>query len=424
MSFAGVRPVARLRTGEGNGAGRISHEALEKAQRARFPKRVSVLGATGSVGESTLDIIGRNPEAFEVVALTANTNARRLAELARAHNAQIAVVADPSRYQELKEALAGTGIKAGAGDTGLEEAARAPADWIMAAIVGAAGLRPTFAAAEQGGCIALANKECLVSAGEAFFDAVNRGGGDLLPVDSEHSAAFQAIGGDAGDGIEGIVLTASGGPFRTWPKEALERATPAEALKHPNWSMGQKITIDSATLMNKGLELIEAYYLFPVKKEQLGVVVHPQSIVHCLVEYCDGSVLAQMSAPDMRTPIAYALAWPERMEAPTERLNLAKLGQLTFEAADESRFPALRISREALAAGGAAPTVLNAANEIAVEAFLGGRIGFMAIPRLVELTVEKIVTDIGQASLKSLDAVLAVDKEARQVARSLLDEVA
>lgn len=392
--------------------------------REHLPKRVSVLGATGSIGESTLDLIARNSSMFEVVALTANTNAKRLAELARLHQARLAVVADPAKYQELKDALAGTGIAAGAGQAALEDAARTPADWVMAAIVGAAGLKPTFAAAEQGACIALANKECLVSAGRAFLDAVNRGGGGLLPVDSEHSAAIQAIGAEMRDGIERIVLTASGGPFRTWTKEALAKATPEEALKHPTWSMGPKITIDSATLMNKGLELIEAYYLFAVDKKQLDVVVHPQSVVHCLVEYCDGSVLAQMSAPDMRMPIAYALSWPERMATPSERLDLTALAGLTFESVDEDRFPALRIAREALEAGGVAPTVLNAANEVAVEAFLAKKIGFLDIPRLVELTVEKITTDIGPSDLTSLQDVLCVDEEARQAARLMLADQA
>ncbi len=386
-------------------------------------KRVSVLGATGSIGESTLDLIGRNPGCAEIVALTANTNANRLAELAIEHRAEIAVIADESQYAALKDALAGTNIAAAAGEDAVVEAARAPADWVMAAIVGAAGLRPAFAAAEQGLCVALANKECLVSAGEAFLRAIEAGGSTLLPVDSEHSAAQQAMAGQAHESIERIVLTASGGPFREWSLEQLRDARPEQALKHPNWSMGQKITIDSATLMNKGLELIEAYYLFTVEKEQLGVVVHPQSIIHCLVEYCDGSVLAQLGAPDMRTPIAYALAWPQRMSAPTERLDLARIGQLTFEAPDEARFPALRLSREALAAGGAAPTILNAANEIAVAAFLTGRIGFMGIAELVERTLEVGTARLVGAPLLDLDDILATDRDARVLAEELLNKV-
>lgn len=383
-------------------------------------KRVSVLGATGSIGESTLDLIAHSPGCAEIVALTANTNAPRLAELAIKHRAELAVIADPSQYAALKDALSGTGITAAAGEDALEDAARAPADWVMAAIVGAAGLRPAFAAAEQGLCVALANKECLVSAGEAFLRAVQAGGSTLLPVDSEHSAAQQAMAGQAHGAIERIVLTASGGPFREWSLEQLRRARPEQALKHPNWAMGQKITIDSATLMNKGLELIEAYYLFPVEKEQLGVVVHPQSIVHCLVEYCDGSVLAQLGAPDMRTPIAYALAWPQRMSAPTQRLDLARIGQLSFEAPDEIRFPALRVAREALAAGGAAPTILNAANEIAVAAFLAGRIGLTGIAALVERTLDAGAARLGHIPLHGLDEVLAVDHDARRLAREVL----
>jgi len=387
-------------------------------------KRVSVLGATGSIGENTLDLIAHNPGCAEVVALTANTNAARLAELAIQHRAEMAVIGDTDQYQTLKDALAGTDIAVAAGEGAVVDAARAPADWVMAAIVGAAGLRPAFAAAEQGLAVALANKECLVSAGEAFLRAVEAGGSTLLPVDSEHSAAQQAMQGHPEGAIERILLTASGGPFRQWTLEQLRGARPEQALKHPNWEMGQKITIDSATLMNKGLELIEAYYLFPVEKAQLGVVVHPQSIVHCLVEYCDGSVLAQMGAPDMRTPIAFALAWPQRMSAPTERLDLARIGELTFEPPDDERFPALRIAGEALEAGGSAPTVLNAANEIAVAAYLEKRIGFMAIPELIARTLDRSVQEIGPTAPQTLDQVLAADQQARELARDLLTDVA
>jgi len=387
-------------------------------------KRVSVLGATGSIGENTLDLIAHNPGCAEVVALTANTNAARLAELAIQHRAEMAVIGDTDQYQTLKDALAGTDIAVAAGEDAVVDAARAPADWVMAAIVGAAGLRPAFAAAEQGLAVALANKECLVSAGEAFLRAVEAGGSTLLPVDSEHSAAQQAMQGHPEGAIERILLTASGGPFRQWTLEQLRGARPEQALKHPNWEMGQKITIDSATLMNKGLELIEAYYLFPVEKAQLGVVVHPQSIVHCLVEYCDGSVLAQMGAPDMRTPIAFALAWPQRMSAPTERLDLARIGELTFEPPDDERFPALRIAGEALEAGGSAPTVLNAANEIAVAAYLEKRIGFMAIPELIARTLDRSVQEIGPTAPQTLDQVLAADQQARELARDLLTDVA
>jgi 1-deoxy-D-xylulose-5-phosphate reductoisomerase len=380
------------------------------------PRKITVLGATGSVGQNTLDLIGRSPHLFEIVALTANSDANRLAELAIRHRAKHAVIADTDQFGLLKELLAGTGIEASAGMDAVCEAARLPADWIMASIVGAAGLRPTFAAAEQGTCLALANKECLVSAGEIFLAAVKQAGTTLLPVDSEHSAAFQAIDSSPSHCIETITITASGGPFRDWDTARLKTVTPDQALKHPNWSMGRKITVDSATLMNKGLELIEAYHLFPVKADQLKVLVHPQSIVHCLVQYCDGSVLAQMSAPDMRTPIAYSLAWPERMRAPTERLDLIRLQQLTFEAPDETRFPALRIAREAMKAGGTAPTVLNAANEIAVERFLAGQIGFMTIPKVVEAVIEASISEIGRARAESLDEIIEADEAARGLA--------
>lgn len=379
-------------------------------------RKLTVLGATGSVGSSTLDLIGRSPELFDVVALTAGSNAEKLAEMAVLHKAKCAVLADTSRYNDLKRLLSGTGIEVAAGEEAICDAARMPADWIMAAIVGAAGLRPTFAAVEQGTCLALANKECLVSAGEVFMDAVKDAHTTLLPVDSEHSAVFQALDSSPPQCIELITITASGGPFRTWPMVRLEHATPEEALHHPTWRMGPKITIDSATLMNKGLELIEAYYLFPVGVDQLNVVVHPQSIIHSLVHYCDGSVLAQMGMPDMRTPIAYSLAWPERMPAPSARLDLARLGTLTFEAVDEIRFPALRIARDALITGGSAPTILNAANEIAVNAFLSGKIGFMTIAKVVEATLDASIVEIGNSAATTLDDVLATDQAARTLA--------
>ncbi len=381
------------------------------------PRKVSILGATGSVGLSTLDLIGRTPDRFDVVALTAGSNVEALAELAIRHRAKHAAIADASQYDRLRALLKNTGIEVSAGEEAVCEAARQPSDWIMAAIVGAAGLKPTFAAAGQGTCLALANKECLVSAGEVFLSAVKSAGATLLPVDSEHSAAFQAIDPSPSHCIETITLTASGGPFREWSAEQLKAARPEQALKHPNWSMGRKITIDSATLMNKGLELIEAYHLFPVGVNQLRVLVHPQSVIHCLVQYCDGSVLAQMSSPDMRTPIAYSLAWPERMPAPTVRLDFAGLKQLTFEAPDEIRFPALRIARDALRAGGTAPTVLNGANEIAVEGFLAGQIGFMTIPKVVEAVLEASVSEIGMTRAATLDDVIEADRVARLLAK-------
>jgi len=383
------------------------------------PRRISILGATGSIGESTLDLVGRNPTAYQVVALTGGRNAKRLAELAITHKAEIAVVADETCLEALRAHLSGSGIEVAAGDAALIEAASRPADWVMAAIVGAAGLRPTLAAVRQGTCTALANKECLVSAGRIFMREVARHETTLLPVDSEHSAAMQVMGGVSAEKVERICLTASGGPFRSWSLADMAGVTPEQALAHPNWTMGPKVTIDSATLMNKALELIEAHHLFAVEADRLEVLIHPQSIVHCLVYYRDGSVLAQMSCPDMRTPIAYSLAWPNRMEAPTERLDLASIGDLSFEPPDEAQFPALRLVREVLAAGGSASTILNAANEVAVEAFLDGRIGFLAIADLVEATLDR-ASDLVGLDPDSVEDILALDDEARAVARSLL----
>jgi 1-deoxy-D-xylulose-5-phosphate reductoisomerase len=387
------------------------------------PRRISVLGATGSIGESTLDLIGRDPSSYRVVALTGGHNAARLAALAILHRAELAVIADPEAYGDLRAALAGTHIEVGAGEGALLEAASRPADWVMAAIVGAAGLKPTIEAVRQGRMTALANKECLVSAGDIFMSEVARAKATLLPVDSEHSAVMQVMAETRPERVERVCLTASGGPFRAWSQEAMRSARPEQALNHPNWSMGPKVTVDSATLMNKGLELLEAHHLFSLPPAKLDILVHPQSIVHCLVHLSDGAVLAQMSCPDMRTPIAYSLAWPERMHAPTKRLDLAALGTLSFEAPDERRFPALRLAREVLAAGGSAGTVLNAANEIAVEAFLGGRIGFLAIADLVEATLEASA-GLAAYDRNSVEDVLAVDNEARGSARSLLGRFA
>ena len=385
----------------------------------RLPRRISVLGATGSIGESTLDLIGRNPSAYQVVALTGGQNVARLAELAILHRAELAVIADPGGYAALRESLAGTDIELGAGEDALLEAASRPADWIMAAIVGAAGLKPTLQAVRQGTLTALANKECLVSAGDIFMAEVERAKTTLLPVDSEHSAAMQVMTGTRPERIELVCLTASGGPFRSWSREQMRAARPEQALNHPNWSMGPKVTIDSATLMNKGLELLEAHHLFGLAPDKLDVLIHPQSIVHCLVHMSDGSVLAQMACPDMRTPIAYSLAWPERMHAPTKRLDLASLGTLSFETPDEERFPALKLAREVLAEGGSGGTVLNAANEVAVAAFLSGRIGFLSIAALVEAT---LAANGGLTTCHrgSVDDVLAIDAEARVAARSFL----
>ncbi len=384
------------------------------------PMRVSILGATGSVGMSTLDLIGRQPECYQVVALTGNGNFSLLAELAIKHKAELAVAADPDVFHHLRGLLKGSPVRAAAGEAALIEAASMPADWVMAAIAGAAGLAPTLAAVKQGRKLALANKECLVTAGDLFTHAVATSGCTLLPVDSEHSAVLQAMHGIARAAVERIVLTASGGPFRTWSQAQLKAATPEQALKHPNWSMGQKITIDSATLMNKGLELIEAQHLFACGPDRLGVVVHPQSIVHCLVECRDGAVMAHLSTPDMRVPIAYALGWPERLATPVPRLDLAKLGQLTFEEPDLIRFPALAIAQSAMRRGGGACTILNAANEVAVASFLERGISFLDIPAVVADTLDRFERGAFPAAPSGLEEAMQLDFSARQIAFELL----
>jgi 1-deoxy-D-xylulose-5-phosphate reductoisomerase len=376
------------------------------------PRSVTILGATGSVGCNTIDLIAQEPGRFVVEALTGNRNAALLAQQARQVRARFAVVADPQAYAELKAALAGTGIEAAAGRDALIEAAVRPAECVMASIVGAAGLEPTLAAVRRGAIIGLANKECLVCAGELVTTEIARCNGTLIPVDSEHSAIFQVFEADNAAKVERIILTASGGPFRTYSSERLATVTPEQAVAHPNWSMGAKISVDSATMMNKGLEMIEAFHLFPVRAEQIEVVVHPQSIIHGLVAYCDGSLLAQLGCPDMRTPIACALAWPTRMAAPSARLNLAEIATLTFEAPDATRFPGLRLAREALAAGGAAPAILNAANEVGVHSFLARRIGFLDIARVVEETLGRVAN----RSVSTLADVIAIDAEARAYA--------
>lgn len=382
----------------------------------RRPRRVNVLGATGSIGRSTLDLIAEAPPGqFEVEALVANGNALALAEAARRVRAKRCVVADAAAWPALKEALAGSDIVAEAGPEAVIAAAAAPVDWTMAGIVGAAGLRATLTAVEGGGIVAIANKETLVCAGPLILAAAQRSGAVLLPADSEHNAIFQALDGTAPGTVERIVLTASGGPFRTWPLERMRTIRPEDALRHPVWRMGAKVTIDSATMMNKGLEVIEAARLFPVPPERIDVLVHPEAAVHGLVQYVDGSLLAQMGPPDMHVPIAYTLAWPQRMAVPDRRLDLARLSRLTFEAPDLERFPCLRLARAALEAGGITPTVLNAANEVAVELFLADRLPFLGIPALVEATLERFAT----ASADTLDDVLAADGEARKVARGL-----
>ncbi len=377
-------------------------------------KRVTILGSTGSIGDSTVDLIDRNPDAYDVVALTANGNWQKLAAQAKRLKPAIVAVADPAAHADLKAALAGTGIRVAAGPEGVCEAAAEASDWVMAAIVGAAGLKPTLTAVARGATIALANKECLVSAGAVFMEAVTRHKVTLLPVDSEHNAIFQVFDFEQKEKIRKIILTASGGPFRAWSSAQMQDATPKQAVAHPNWSMGAKISVDSATMMNKGLEVIEAHYLFSLPNDRIDVLVHPQSVIHSMVEYCDGSVLAQLGSPDMRTPIAYALGWPKRLDAPTTRLNLAALGALTFEQPDEIRFPALRLARRALQSGGSAPTILNAANEVAVARFLAGDVGFLDIAAIVEHTMDRVA----HQSLATLEDVMAVDAEARRVAQA------
>ena len=379
-------------------------------------KSVTILGSTGSIGVNTLDLIAREPEAFRVVALTANRNVERLIEQSQKFRPEIAAIGDEREYARLKEGLKGTNVQALAGEKGLLEAAAADAGWVMGGIVGAAGLKPTLAAIRRGATVALANKECLVCAGEFVMAEVKKHGATLLPVDSEHNAVFQVFDFDQANHIRRIILTASGGPFRTFSREQMADATPEQAVAHPNWRMGAKISVDSATLMNKGLEMIEAYYLFPLEPDQIDVIVHPQSVVHSLVEYEDGSVLAQLGSPDMRTPIGYALAWPERMETPVPRLDLAAIGSLTFEQPDLERFPALRLAREALAEAGTAPTVLNAANEVAVKAFLDRKVGFLDIPRIVAATLDARVN----GKIASLEDVFALDKLSRASASEVL----
>ena len=376
-------------------------------------RSVSILGATGSIGRSTMALMdAAEPGAFRIEALVANKDVPTLAAQALRLRPRLAVVADPGAYAALKDALGGRGIELAAGPDAVVEAAARPADWTMAAIVGAAGLRSTLAALARGGTLALANKESLVCAAELVMEAARQGGATLLPVDSEHNAIFQCLHGDDPRGIDRIVLTASGGPFRDWTLEQMGRVTPEQALKHPTWSMGAKISIDSATMMNKGLEIIEAARLFALPSARIDVLVHPQSAVHGMVHYADGSILAQLGSPDMRTPIAHALAWPRRMRAETPRLDLAALAKLEFFAPDPVRFPALRLAREALMAGGGAPTILNAANETAVALFLGRRLGFLDIATVVAETM----ASLGGARPDGLEAILALDAEARVVA--------
>lgn len=386
--------------------------------KASQKRRVSILGATGSIGRSTIDLIKSSPEEFDVISLTSNTNVKNLAAEAQALEAEFAAIADEEAYKDLKAALAGTGIEAAAGPDAINEAAKRSADMVVSAIVGAAGLAPTLAAIETGHTIALANKESLVCAGNLMTDACQRNGVRLLPVDSEHNAIFQVFDAARRDTVSRLILTASGGPFRTMDRARMTTVTPEQAVDHPNWSMGAKISVDSATMMNKGLEVIEAHYLFSMPEDRIAVVVHPQSVVHSMVEYIDGSVLAQMGAPDMRTPIAYALAWPDRMPTSGERMDmLGGAMSLTFEPPDHDRFPALDLARTALRSAGTHPTVLNSANEIAVDAFLAGRINYLDIIAVVAKTMDAL--PVRQVS--TLEDIYETDREARRTAEEIIN---
>jgi 1-deoxy-D-xylulose-5-phosphate reductoisomerase len=383
------------------------------------PRRLSIFGSTGSIGRNTLNVVDHlgGRENFEITALTGNGNVELLAQQAKSTGARLAVTANDRHYDSLKSALAASGIAVAAGKSGLMEAADRDADWIMAAIVGTAGLAPTLAAARRGADIALANKECLVSAGDLFIEAVRQGGGRLLPVDSEHNAIFQVLEESQRHAVERIVLTASGGPFRSWSLREMADVTVETARAHPNWSMGLKISIDSASMFNKALEMIEARHLFGLKPEQVEVIVHPQSIIHSMVGYTDGSVLAQLGAPDMRTAIGYALSYPRRPNLPVERLDFARLARLDFEAPDEERFPALRLARLAMTRGGVQGAVLNGAKEVSLEAFIGGRLTFLAMAEITERVMDELA---GLPAARTMDDVFAADGEARRRAGELV----
>ena len=395
---------------------------LGNARHPDAPLRIIILGATGSVGTSAIDIIRSAPEHFDVVALVANSNAEALAEMAVQVSARCAVVADTDCYEKLADALAGTDVEVAAGENAVLDALDRDADMVIGSIVGAAGLRPTLAAMKPGRTIALANKECLVSAGDLFMQEARRLNVTVLPVDSEHNAIFQVFERENASQVSKVILTASGGPFRTTPLADMKNVTREQALKHPNFSMGSRITIDSATMMNKGFEVIEAFHLFPLTYDQLDVLVHPQQIVHGLVQYSDGSLLAQMGAPDMRTPLAHCMSWPKRMAAPVEHLDLADVAQLTFEKPDLGKFPALRVAMEAMRRGQGATAVLNAADEVAVAAFLAGKIGFLEIAAAVEATLEKTEAN-GLLEVKdNLDDILQLDEAARQICAEWIGE--
>ena len=389
------------------------------APSADAKRSITILGSTGSIGCSTIDLIEHDRDAYEIEALTCNRNTEIMIAQALKLRPKFVAVCDEAQYAPVKDALAGSGIEVGAGSEAVIEAAARPADWVMAAIVGAAGLKPTLTAVRRGGVVALANKECLVCAGSLMMAEVDEHKATLLPVDSEHNAIFQVLDQDQYDRIDCITLTASGGPFRTLTRAQMAKMTPAQAVAHPNWSMGAKISVDSATMMNKGLEVIEAHHLFPVGPERLKILVHPQSVIHSMVSYVDGSVLAQLGSPDMRIPISYTLGWPSRIVTPSQRLDLAAIGDLTFETPDPERFPCLRLARDALQTGGSAPTLLNAANEVAVEAFLAGRIGFLDIAGVVE-----DVLNVGEfKALTTLNDVHDVDHEGRRLAKTACERM-
>ena len=394
------------------------------ARNAGEARRITILGSTGSIGDSTLSVLefaaDRGEATFEIEAMTANRNVEKLVAQAKKFRPNFVAVADETLGDDLRDALAGTGIETGAGASAIEEAAARDADWVMAAIVGAAGLKPTLKAAERGADIALANKECLVCAGDVVMGAIKQAGGALLPVDSEHNAIFQVFDFERPQRVTRLILTASGGPFRTASKTDMANATPAQAVAHPNWSMGAKISVDSATMMNKGLELIEAAHIFPVAHETIEILVHPQSVIHSMVEYVDGSVLAQLGSPDMRTPIASTLSWPDRTPSPSARLDLVEIGKLSFEAPDLERFPALRLAREAVKHGGVFPAALNAANEIAVEAFLNGQIKFLDIAAITEQVLDTVGQRHGADPLTTLDEAVEADGEGRRLAKTAI----
>src|SRR5436853_29928 len=400
----------------------IGTHSLRKPDAA--PRRVTILGANGSIGSSTVDLLKRQNGRFTVQAMPSHENVAALAKFAREMGARFPAVGDHGAYRDLKSELSGSGIEAASGPDAVAEAARRPAEWVIGAITGAAGLEPALAAIERGATLALANKECLVCAGSLFMRRARQTGATVLPVDSEHNALFQALTAGRREDVTKVVITASGGPFRTWSKDDIRKATLQAALKHPNWSMGPKVTIDSATLMNKGLEVIEAYHLFGLKPDEIEVLVHPQSIVHGMVEFRDGSVIAHLGAHDMRMPIPHCLAWPDRIDGPAKGLDLAEIGSLTFEKPDLDRFPALGLAWQALRAGSGATTVLNAANEIAVAEFVEGKITFPGIPALVEATLEAASRRGVMREPGSIADAIAVDHNSRSLARDLLPEIA